>query len=140
VMDWNLVERTTGSFKITTEVPDGSKFSPPRYSPTGRDPDGWASSPAGSVPGDRTAQAGGPPGGGMGAGGPGAPGGAPGAGGPGSPDITMGAGGMGAAMTSMAPAGASANYHAQIFRIVNGKIAREQNVWISAPTGSASPF
>jgi hypothetical protein len=149
VMDWNLVERTTGSFKINTDMPDGSKFEGPRYAPTGRDPDGWASSPAGSVPGDRTAQGGpgGPPGGGMGAGGPGGgpggpggPGGAPGAGAPGNPAITMGADGMGAAMTSMAPAGVSANYHAQVFRIVNGKIAREQNIWLSVPSGSASPF
>lgn len=32
------------------------------------------------------------------------------------------------------------NYHAQLFRIVNGKISREQVFWISLPAGAAAPF
>jgi len=128
VMDWNVVERTSGSFKINTVMPDGSKFEGPRYAPPGRGADGWPQQAAGAVPGERMA---GGPGGQGGPGGPGGPGGA-GAGGPGGPAPS--------AMTSMAPAGASANYHAQLFRIVDGKIAREQNIWLSVASGSPPPF
>lgn len=52
------------------------------------------------------------------------------------------AGGPGAG----APAGGATtpppttNYHAQLFRIVNGKISREQVFWISLPAGAVAPF
>jgi hypothetical protein len=110
VMDWNLVDRTTGSFKITTDMPDGSQFKPIKYGPPSRGADGWPAQAPGSVPGAATTPAGVMPGVGMGA------------------------------ATVMAPAGPSSNYHAQLFRIVNGKIAREQVIWLTAPIGSVSPF
>jgi hypothetical protein len=111
VMDWNLVERTTGSFKITTEMPDGSPFKPIKYGPPSRGADGWPRQTPGTVPGEATTPTG----------------------------VAPGGGGMGAA-TVMAPAGPSDNYHAQLFRIVNGKIAREQVIWLTEPIGTASPF
>lgn len=55
----------------------------------------------------------------------------------------FGPGGPGAAG---APRGApptpppSTNYHAQLFRIVDGKISREQVFWISLPAAAAAPF
>lgn len=50
------------------------------------------------------------------------------------------AAGMLGAPRPMTVGSASTNYHAQVFRIVHGRISREQVFWISLPAKAAAPF
>jgi hypothetical protein len=130
VLDWNLVDRDQSmqsrSVPIPTQNADGSPVTPPAWGPPSRGDDGWpkCNGPLCGTDSEVSSAAVMPA---MGMGGEGMGGGM----GPGGP---MGGGQFGLNATQLT------NYHAQLFRIVNGKIMREQVFWTAVPYQMAAPF
>lgn len=140
VLDWNLVDRDTAlqarSVPIPTQNKDGSPVTPPAWGPPSRSGEGgWPRCTGPLCGGDTEVSSAavmpsmGPA---MGMGGEGGQGGQTGmGGGPGGP---QGTGQFGLNATQLT------NYHAQLFRIVNGKIMREQVFWTAVPYQMSAPF